>query len=610
MITGNFKKTILGICLTIAVIFVAAAFSTATVEGYNPDAGVPYTDKPDIRLTRMDMPPIKAGETFTLSLKLSNISPAYSVNRGKLTLIVPESISILDSSNSFFLDERGIPLKSSTTLDIKMKASDKILTESIQIGASLDYTFWGRDGMSSGTENYMILVPSKKTDETSAKTAPVLQVVRDKIDPVEAQKTYDLDLKIKNINTTKAENVKITFTQGAGFTVKTRTSNKFVKEISKDEPITIPIKIKTAKNIETDSLELTVNLSYTYKGGEASGNSSISGAEKIIIPAKPTTDGKDEGSMLTPNLIVSEYNYGKKVEAGRKFDLSLKFRNTSKVSGVENLVVSMNTGEGVSIAESSNSFYFEKLGINGEIPLKVKLKAWEEAKSAAAIVTINFNYEYKNGKNIVKGTTTENISIPVVQPDRFELSDVTNEETCFVGQETTFSIPYVNKGKAVTSNISAKITGEGFDTLSKEVWIGNCASGASGNIDIIITPNMTGESVAKVKVEYEDANGEKKTKNVEISFMAEEQIIEQPKINPEELPQEEPKMDPRVKIAIICVIIIAVLIVLIIVIKKLKKKAEAKRMERLSKMYDWAMGSSDEKSDSNDTKNDTKNESN
>ncbi len=609
MIKGNLKKIFLGICFTMAVVSGGTILNTANAANISADAdsGLPYTDKPDIRLTRMNMPPVKAGDTFTLSLKLKNISPAYSVNRGKLTLNVPESLNILDSSNSFFLDDRGIPLRSDAVIDIKMKASDKILTESIQIGATFEYTFWGRDGMSSGSENYTILVPSKKTDETAAKSAPVIQVVRDKIEPVEAKKSYDLDLKIKNINTTKAENVKITFAAGAGFTVKSRASNKFVKEIIKGEPITIPIKIKTAKTIETDSLELTVNLSYTYsQGGASSGNSPISDSEKILIPAKPTTNANEDGSMLTPNIIISKYDYGKKVEAGKTFDLSLKFKNTSKISGVENLVVSMNTGEGVSIAESSNSFYFEKLGIGQEIPLKIKLKAWEEAKSAAAIVTINFNYEYKNGKSIVKGSTTESISVPVVQPDRFELSDPTNEETCFVGQESTFSIPYVNKGKAVTSNISAKITGEGFDVISKDVWVGNCQSGASGSIDIILTPNTPGDSIAKVKVEYEDANGEKKSKDIEIPFMAEEQIVEPPEMNPDDMPEDKPAMDSRVKIAIVFIIIAVIITALVIIIKIFKKKAEARRMERLSKMYDWVNGSSDEKN-LNETKNDTNN---
>lgn len=596
------KGMILGSYLLATAIFATAADTNvqamgSTIEPIN-SSGLAYTDKPDVRITRMNMPPVKAGEEFTLSLKLENISPAYSVNRGKLTLSVPDGISIMDQSNSFFIDQSGIPLNGSTMLNIKMKAGDKISTESLQIGATFEYTFWGRDGMASGSESYTILVPSKKTDVALA-AAPIMQIVREKINPVSANKTYDLELKIKNIGKTKAENVKITFGQGAGFTVKTRASSKFIKEIVKGEPFILPVKIKTNKSIDTESLELTVNLNYSYDQGGAMATGTDS--EKIIIPA--TVSAGEDGSMLTPNIIISKYDYGKKIEAGQNFDLSLSFKNTSKATEVENLVVSINTAEGVSIASSSNSFYFDKLKAGAEMPLKVNFKAWEEAKSAAAVITFNFNYEYKNAKSIVKGSTTENISIPVVQPDRFELGEMKNDEEKIVGQEITFSIPYVNKGKGTTSNISAKVEGEGFDCISKDIWVGNAASGASGNIDVILTPMQSGDITAMVKVEYEDPNGEKKSKDIEISFTADEPMIDDPILNPEDMPVEEKKVNPMVKLAIIAVIVIAIIAALVIVIKRLRKKAEAKRMERLSKMYEWAnMSEKDREANRSDDK--------
>ena len=92
--------------------------------------------------------------------------------------------------------------------------------------------------------------------------------------------------------------------------------------------------------------------------------------------------------------------------------------------------------------------------------------------------------------------------------------------------------------------------------------------------------------------------------------MAQEQIIEQPEINPDEITEEKPTMNIKAKIAIALIVIVAVIMILAIIIKKLKKKAEASRMERLSKMYDWVNGTSDEKTSNeakNDTKDDTKN---
>lgn len=572
--------------------------------------GMAFTNKPDIRLSRYDMQPIKANDQFTLTLRLDNVSPAFSVIRGKLTLTMPDSLYIMDQSNAYFIDQRGIPVMDSTTVDVKVKAADKITTENIQIGATFEYTFWGTEGMANGTENYTLILPAQKTDAANDDGAPIIQVIREKMPSVKANKTYDVDVKIRNINKkVKAKNVKITLTPAAGYTIKSRSSNKFVKDLVFDEPYILPVKIKTAKNLDSESLEMTVNVTYNYdqSGNIAQGNDS----ERITIPAVANT-GKDgdsaDGSTLTPNIIISKYDYGDKVEAGSEFDLSLHFKNTSKNISVENIVMSLNTGEGISIASSSNSFYFDKLGVGKSLPVKISMKAWEEAKSAAAILTINFNYEYRNNKSIVKGTTSEAISIPVVQPDRFEITPPTMIDDGTVGEEMYISIPYVNKGKAVTSNIVAKIEGEGFDCLSNDVWVGNCMSGANGSLDIILTPNTPGDLSANVKVKYEDANAEKKSIEVPLKFYVNEPPAPEPDEGEMPIDEDMPKpQNPIVKIVIVGLIVVAVIVALVIIIRKLKKRSDAKKMERLSHMYDWALGNNED--DSQKVENSDKNES-
>lgn len=587
--------------IVMAIFMVAIGILTGNVVDTKATEGIAFTDKPDIRLSRLDVPTVKANQEFVLTLKLDNVSFVYGVNRGKLVVTVPDGLSIKDQSNIYFIDGTGIPVRGSNTVEVKLKAADKINTESLQIGVSLDYTYWGREGMANGNETYNVILPAEKTKEAEEKKkknegAPIIQVVRDKIKAVKAKEEHEFDIAIKNINKkVKAKNVKITVSAGPGFSIKGRESNYFVEGIEYDDPYILPVKIKTAKNIETDRLELSVNVSYTYVQGDTvvQGNDS----EKITLPSviteQPKKEEEETVSKLTPNIIISNYDYGDKVEAGKVFPLNLSFKNTSKDTSVENIVMSINTAEGISVASSSNSFYFDKLSAGGVLPLKVDLKAWEEAKSAAAVLTINFNYEYRSGKAVTKGTASESISIPVVQPDRFEIGEIENVGEAFVGEEFYFSIPYVNKGKAVTSNINAKIEGEGFASISKDVWVGNCNSGANGTIDVILTPFQTGDLTAKIKVEYEDANSKKKTKEIEVSFFAQEMIMEEPMDPMMEEMQPEEKTDPKRKLITIAVSTGVGLVVLIIVIKILKKRANAKKMERLSHMYDWATGADD-----------------
>lgn len=558
----------------------------------NAAEGVPFTSKPDIRLSRVDMKPVKANEEFVLSLNFENKSPAYSVNRAKVIVNPSDGLNIQDQSNIYFIDSTGIPVMGSNKVDVKLKASDRITTENLKLDVSLEYYFWGKDGMTSGTEIYTMFIPARKSESAVAKDngVPIIQVVRGKISPIEEKKSYEFDIKIKNINEkVKAQNVKVTLSSAGGFTIKGNTSNYFIDEISSEDPFTIPVSIKANKTIEAESLDLIVNVSYFYKQGETSSQGNDS--EKISIPSVPSQSEKkekEEMSTLTPNIIVSSYNYGDKVEAGSTFDLSLAFKNTSKDTAVENIVVSMTTGEGISVASSSNSFYFDKLNAGSELPLKVEMKAWEEAKSAAAVITMNFNYEYRSNKSIVKGSTNESISILVVQPDRFEIGKV---ETVglMAGEEGYISIPYVNKGKATTSNISAKVEGDNFEMISREIWVGNCNSGASGTIDLILTPVQAGDVRVKLLVEYEDPNGEKKKSEQEYSFYADEKMLPPSEDGEQEIIVPEETQNSKTKIIVISIAALIGLAVLIIVIKQIKKKANAKRMERLSHMYDWAV---------------------
>ena len=114
----------------------------------------------------------------------------------------------------------------------------------------------------------------------------------------------------------------------------------------------------------------------------------------------PTWDGGyagggDDGysskvvKSAAPNLIVKKYSYGKDpIYSGKEFGLSLEFYNTSKTLATENIVVALETGEGLSIANSSNTFYFESLGAGQSKTINLTMKALAIEKSTSAVVDV------------------------------------------------------------------------------------------------------------------------------------------------------------------------------------------------------------------------------
>ncbi len=81
---------------------------------------------------------------------------------------------------------------------------------------------------------------------------------------------------------------------------------------------------------------------------------------------------------------------------------------------------------------------------------------------------------------------------------------------------------YVNKGKGDVSNVEASIEGDGITATQATQYIGNVASGASGSIGFAFTADAAGEYDAKLKVTYEDADGQQQTKESPVKITVSE----------------------------------------------------------------------------------------
>ena len=269
----------------------------------------------------------------------------------------------------------------------------------------------------------------------------------------------------------------------------------------------------------------------------------------------PETDGGDvyggfggsyggEGSepvkiqTATPHIIISKYTYGgESVQAGKKFDLSIEFRNTSKSLAVENILMSVETEEGLTITNSSNTFFFENLGAGAVRSQKIPMKALNMDKSSSPSCTVSFTYEYVDGDQRLEKTAQERIAIPVTEPDRFELEAPKDLTPAVAGQEYTLSVPYNNKGKGTVYNLEAYVEGD-MTTLSPKQNLGNIDSGRSGSIDLILTPQEAGDHTFKAVIAWENTAGEEVKKSFELTLPVQENIPAAPE-GGEMMPMEE-----------------------------------------------------------------------
>lgn len=235
-----------------------------------------------------------------------------------------------------------------------------------------------------------------------------------------------------------------------------------------------------------------------------------------IVPQKENDKKPDEETTAAqPYVIISSYSYGKgDLVAGETRNITMTFRNTSKTMAVENMMVTMTLPDAMMLTSSSNSFYIESLAAEGTITKTVNVTVKSNAAAQSHSMTVDFTYDYLDNGIRRNAKTTESISMPVLQVDRFTVTGIDLSPEIFMGEENNLSVNFVNKSRTEIYNLSAKLNCEGLSNNGEEQYLGNLASGTASSADFYITGNEKGELVGEVIITYEDTNMNQRTVSV------------------------------------------------------------------------------------------------
>ena len=261
-----------------------------------------------------------------------------------------------------------------------------------------------------------------------------------------------------------------------------------------------------------------------------------------ITPEKPDHDN-NETTAAQPYVIISSYSYGgSDLVAGETRNITMTFRNTSKTMSVENMMVTMTLPDAMMLTSSSNSFYIESLDAEGNITKTVNVTVKPTAAAQSHSMTVDFTYDYLDNGVRRNAKTTETISMPVLQVDRFTVTGIDLAAQIFVGEENNLSVNFVNKSRTDIYNLSAKLNCEGLSNNGEEQYLGNLASGTTSSADFYITGNEKGELVGEVIITYEDTNMNQRT--VSVPFTT--QVTSYEDVWGPSNPSVDPGMDPGI----------------------------------------------------------------
>lgn len=400
---------------------------------------------------------------------------------------------------------------------------------------------------------------------------------------IAAGETKTITVYIQNAGTTAMRDPILTL-KSSGSLLIMGSQDYMLDDIRAGRDTAVTVTVKAPDKIESQMQTIDATLSFYYDNGTQLTGGSASGSVNVLSTV--TKDTKDEETIAspTPIVILSKYNYGgSSVAAGSSTNLSFSFTNTSKTIKIENVMVTVTGGQDLMLNGSTNTFYFESVAASGSKTVTVPMKAAQLISASAQDVKIDVTYEYVDQNARKSGNATLSLSVPLYQPDRFELSEPKTSYTGYVGEETSLTIDYVNKGKSAINNVEATISGD-IDSPTPYQRVGTIDGGKNGTIAFAVTPQLEGENQVKIVITYEDSNGNTKERVFEatVEAMAYEPI--DPGMDDPGMIDPEPTSTFPWKYVIIALVVIA--IIALIVLRARKKKAKQKAEQALWDKWD------------------------
>ena len=278
--------------------------------------------------------------------------------------------------------------------------------------------------------------------------------------------------------------------------------------------------------------------------------------------------GNVYAAYTTPRLMVTGCDIkGGNVKAGEEFEMVLHLKNESTSTKLTNIKLKLSSEENQIVTTSgSDSIYIDELGKEEEIDVSVKMKTKGDLEQKNYLITVAYAYENSWGESF---DDTASVTVPVVQDSKIGISEKKLSKTEVTnGGKTSLSFKVNNLGLDKLRNVTVEFSGDTIEEIS--YFVGTVESGASGSVDMTITPDKVGSDDIHIKVSYEDVLGNVKSMDDTVALS----VIEEKVDEAAETPETKAANIPVVPIAGAAAVIVVIMVIVSTVKKHNLKKYE------------------------------------
>ncbi len=404
------------------------------------------------------MPVITAGSPYKLKYTVKNSSGYQAKNIDISLKMVDETKAPLVFDN-FVLQQAVDSIKANDSKDITFDI--KILKTSPEgvFPLKLNYEFDNAFGHHFSTsETVYIRIENNNV-------APKLTV--ESVSLKRSESPSDavlLELKVRNLGTLAAEDVKVTLggLKSGGFTAYNSTDVKFAGNISGNGSKTVSYQLLMPTSGAAGSNELSAKIEYEDAAG-----TKYTETNQIFVPAG---EGEDTKPGIAFEKIVSPQAA---LSANDDFSISLDLKNNGGASA-KNIKVSLTTEAGI-ITKSMNPVYVSSLDAKAAKNISFKLFAADDAATKNYPVALNVEYEdifgVKYNATQYVGVFVENDAgktVPRIIIDNYSMDPFPVN----AGDDFNLKMSFLNTSKTVdVSNI--KVTVSSTDGVFTPTETGN-----------------------------------------------------------------------------------------------------------------------------------------
>lgn len=374
---------------------------------------------------------------------------------------------------------------------------------------------------------------------------------------------------------------------------------------------------KVRDDVMTGYYELKFKISFRRAGVRAEEATELSVFVHTFGKPESGFIGGNGNEANTPKsrIIVTGYetNPGQ-VYSGDTFNLTLHVQNTSQTTAVSNILFELvaasetvgggASGSGnnsVSTAETvspllptsgANSLYVARIAPGETTDLNIEMSAKAGLSQKSYVLGLNMTYDSGTQFDLTEKT---NISIPIYQEATFDTSTIELAPASInVGSQTNLMFSIYNTGK--TNLYNTQVTFEADSIENNMAFVGNLASGATGNVDVMLTgiaPTMD-DGTIKIIISYEDEAGNVTKEEKTATLFVNEIMMDDLDMSGDgsgrrgmEEEEENSGMSPLVRGLIIAagVLVLGALIAIPVVLSK-RKKEKALHEEDLKDLED------------------------